>query len=69
MRNGFLVAGLGIVVLILTMMTSSCSLLGDSYRYECQDPANWDTAECTPPICKASGTCTTDLLPREATNG
>jgi hypothetical protein len=35
------------------------------YRYPCQDPAKWDAAECNPPICTASETCTKDLLPEE----
>lgn len=34
----------------------------DKYRYACQDPANWGTAECSPPICKANGACTEDLI-------
>ncbi len=34
----------------------------DSFRYECQDPINWGTPECTPPICKAAGVCTEDLI-------
>ena len=28
-----------------------------SYRYPCQDPSNWESADCKPPICTASGTC------------
>lgn len=35
---------------------------GDVYRYECQDPLNWKSPECNPPICKAAGVCTEDLL-------
>jgi hypothetical protein len=38
----------------------------DTYRYECQDPTNWNTPECIPPLCKASGTCTEDLLNLES---
>lgn len=34
----------------------------DVFRYECQDPANWESAECKPPICKAAGVCTEDLI-------
>jgi hypothetical protein len=37
-----------------------CGLLtgcDDRYRYKCQDPLNWQNAECKPPICTASGTC------------
>lgn len=32
------------------------------YRYPCQDPVNWEKAECNPPVCEASGICTKDLL-------
>lgn len=39
---------------------------GDQYRYPCQDPANWEKAECKPPICEANGTCTRDLVIEEA---
>lgn len=35
---------------------------GDVYRYPCQDPANWSTAECEPPVCTASGTCPENLI-------
>ena len=34
----------------------------DVFRYECQDPANWENPECKPPICKAAGMCTEDLI-------
>jgi len=50
---------LGSTVLALTL--SSCGYQG-FYRYPCQDPANWETAECKPPICTASGSCPVDLV-------
>jgi hypothetical protein len=31
------------------------------YRYPCQDPANWESAECKPPVCTANGACPEDL--------
>lgn len=34
----------------------------DKYRYECQDPANWEQAYCQPPLCEAAAACTKDLL-------
>lgn len=34
----------------------------DKYRYECQDPANWEQAYCQPPLCEAVAACTKDLL-------
>jgi hypothetical protein len=45
----------------LCLALSSCGYDG-SYRYPCQDPANWELAECNPPICEPSGTCTKDLI-------
>lgn len=37
-------------------------LSGDGiYRYPCQDPANWETPQCKPPICSATRTCPSDL--------
>lgn len=46
---------------ILAITLSGCGYDGH-YRYPCQDPANWENAECQPPVCEATGTCTTDLL-------
>lgn len=60
-----LVIALGVVLtLFLVSVLSGCAYDG-SYRYPCQDPANWELAECKPPICNASDTCTTDLIPEE----
>jgi hypothetical protein len=53
----------GILLLALsTLLLSGCGYDG-SYRYPCQDPANWENAECKAPICIASGTCAVDLVP------
>ncbi len=30
---------------------------GDSFRYPCQDPANWDTPQCQKPLCDVTRTC------------
>lgn len=46
---------------LLMLILAGCGYDG-GYRYECQDPANWKNAECNPPICEASGTCTKDLI-------
>jgi hypothetical protein len=55
----------GILVLGLT----SCGYDGH-YRYPCQDPANWESAECKPPICTANGACPEDLADtKEVVNG
>jgi hypothetical protein len=46
---------------LLAITLSGCGYDGH-YRYPCQDPENWKSAECQPPICQATGTCTKDLL-------
>jgi hypothetical protein len=51
----------------LCLALSSCGWQG-GYRYPCQDPANWKAPDCNPPLCNASDTCTTDLLPKEMTD-
>lgn len=56
MKKVFSIAFAGILMVSLT----SCGYQGH-YRYPCQDPANWEAAECNPPICEASGTCTKDI--------
>ena len=33
----------------------------DRFRYPCQDPNNWDKAECKPPICTATQSCPAQL--------
>jgi len=48
-------------LIVLACLLSSCGWDG-SYRYPCQDPANWEAKDCNPPICEASGTCTKDLI-------
>ena len=47
--------------LMLAVTLASCGYQG-GYRYPCQDPANWEIAECNPPICEPSGTCSRDLV-------
>ena len=54
-----LIASLASLMLILSL--TGCNFDG-SYRYECQDPANWEKAECNPPICEPTGTCSRDLV-------
>jgi hypothetical protein len=48
-------------IAILSAMLSGCGYDGH-YRYPCQNPANWGTTECIPPVCESTGTCTKDLL-------
>lgn len=49
---------------VLAVWLAGCGYDG-SYRYECQDPTNWESAECKPPICTASGTCPGDVSKTE----
>jgi hypothetical protein len=56
MKNKSRLVLLGLSLLLL----SGCGYDGH-FRYPCQDPANWEKAECKPPVCTASGTCPADL--------
>ena len=51
-----------IVCLMVLVMLSACE---DRFRYPCQDPQNWENAECKPPICVATGTCPEQLTKPE----
>lgn len=63
-----LLSAVGVLLAILVIaVLSGCGYQGN-YRYPCQDPENWKLEECQPPICSASDTCTTDLLPEEITD-
>lgn len=57
----FRLAATGLLALGGGVLVSSCGYDGD-FRYPCQDPANWGTADCEPPLCEASGTCTEYLI-------
>lgn len=52
----------------LVVALSSCGYDGH-YRYPCQDPTNWDTADCKPPICVTNGACPEDLVGSDVVNG
>jgi len=49
------------IVTVAILLLSGCGYDG-SYRYSCQDPANWKNEECNPPLCKVDGTCSKDLI-------
>jgi len=52
---------------LMTLLLSSC---GDGhFRYPCQDPTNWEKAECKPPVCTANGACPIDLVGKETFEG
>ena len=51
------------VLAVLLVIPIAFSMMSrESFRYPCQDPANWEAAECNPPICEATGTCTKDIV-------
>jgi len=54
--------------MILAALLSSCGYDGH-FRYPCQDPANWETAECKPPVCTANGACPEDLVSQKEIEG
>jgi hypothetical protein len=55
------------LIVLLSLALSSCGYDGN-FRYPCQDPTNWETADCVPPQCHASDYCTKDLVPNDALN-
>lgn len=48
-------------VFISAILLAGCGYEG-SYRYECQDPENWEVPECNPPICLVDNMCTEIIL-------
>lgn len=52
--------GKGVIALVIAgAVLAGCK---DRYRYECQDPDNWEVPECQKPKCVASGYCTEYLI-------
>lgn len=49
------------LVLLISFIAAGCGYNG-GYRYSCQDPDNWGSKECKPPVCEVDGNCTTTLL-------
>ena len=52
------------LILSIPLLTS-CGM-PEGYRYPCQDPANWDNKECNVPTCIPDGSCTKDLIGKDA---
>lgn len=48
-------------VLLTAVTLTGCGYDGH-FRYPCQDPTNWEKAECKPPICTANQSCPVDLV-------
>ena len=63
--TGIMVGMLRIIGIILLGLTLTGCGYDGQYRYPCQDPANWDSKECNPPICEPTGTCSRDLVGQE----
>jgi hypothetical protein len=55
-----------VFVCLSLCLLSAC---GDQYRYPCQNPVNWEKAQCKAPLCEADGTCTKYLVTDEALEG
>ena len=53
----FAVPAVAVIAFTMLILTA-----GDGfYRYPCQDPANWESLECKPPICLRTKNCAEDL--------
>ena len=50
---------------ILSVLLVALTGCEDRFRYPCQDPQNWEKAECKPPICSATATCPDQLVTPE----
>jgi len=55
-------------LVLFTALLTGCGYDGH-YRYPCQDPENWENAECKPPLCTAAGACPEDLVGPDIVNG
>jgi hypothetical protein len=47
------------VLSIFLVLLTGCE---DQFRYPCQNPKNWEIAECKVPLCTATGTCPDMLI-------
>ena len=52
-----------IILACIPILLAGCDF--EVYRYACQDPANWDTAECQKPQCEVSRTCPEHIFKSE----
>ena len=48
--------------LLLILPIGLAFLGGDKFRYPCQDPANWETAQCKRPLCDVTRSCPDHLF-------
>lgn len=52
-----------IVTAVAALLLAGCDF--EIYRYACQNPDNWDTAECQKPQCQVSRTCPEHIFKEE----
>lgn len=45
------------LILLLALPLGLAIFGGDSFRYPCQNPANWDKEICQKPLCDVTRTC------------
>jgi len=55
------VSRLRALIIATTLVLAGCGYDGH-YRYGCQDPENWESEECNPPMCRVDGACSKDLI-------
>lgn len=53
---------ISLILFILVLFALIIFLGQDRFRYECQNPENWSSPSCVPPICNATRTCTEETL-------
>ena len=52
-----------IILACIPILLAGCDF--EVYRYACQNPDNWDTAECQKPQCEVSRTCPEHIFKSE----
>ena len=61
MKKVYIRSTVAVGATLVALLLSSCGYQG-GYRYDCQDPVNWEAKECVVPECLALGLCTKDIL-------
>jgi hypothetical protein len=56
---------LKLVVFILALPVVFAAGCEQKFRYPCQDPKNWETAQCQKPLCEVNRDCP-DLIFKES---
>jgi hypothetical protein len=52
-----------IILACIPLLLAGCEY--EVYRYACQNPENWETAECQKPLCEVSRTCPEHIFKSE----